>query len=60
MTGNVEYQAGAEASAGEAGSDGSSGGDGFEMHVLAEGGASATATARVIRTKINTDLSSSN
>ena len=59
MTGNVEYQAGAEASAGEAGSDGSSGGDGFEMHVLAEGGASATATARVIRTKINKELSSS-
>ena len=60
MSGNWEYQAGAEASAGEASSDGSSGGDGFEMYVLSEGGASATATARVIRTKINTDLSDSN
>lgn len=60
MSGNWEYQAGAEASAGEASSDGSSGGDGFEMYVLAEGGASATATARVIRTKINTELSDSN
>jgi lipid-binding SYLF domain-containing protein len=59
MTGNWEYQAGAEASAGEASADGSSGGGGFKMHVLAEGGASATVTARVIRTKINTDLSRS-
>ena len=57
MTGNWEYQAGAEASAGEASSDASSGGAGFEMHVLTEGGASVTVTARVIRTKINTDLS---
>jgi len=60
MSGNWEYQAGAEASAGEASADGASGGDGFEMHVLAEGGASATATARVIRVKINTDLTRSN
>ena len=60
MSGNWEYQAGAEASAGDASADGASGGDGFEMYVLAEGGASATATARVIRTKINTELSGSN
>ena len=60
MSGSWEYQAGAEASAGEASADGASGGDGFEMHVLAEGGASATATARVIRVKINTELTESN
>ena len=59
MSGNWEYQAGAEASAGEASADGSSGGSGFIMHVLAEGGASATVTARVIRTQINSDLSRS-
>ena len=56
MNGNWEYQAGAEASAGEASADGTSGGAGFEMHVLAEGGASATATARVIRVKVNKEL----
>ena len=56
MNGNWEYQAGAEASAGEASADGASGGAGFEMHVLAEGGASATATARVIRVKVNKEL----
>ncbi len=60
MTGNWEYQAGAEASAGEAGSGGSSGSADFEMHVLTEGGASATATARVIRVQINTELTESN
>jgi len=60
MTGNWEYQAGAEASSGEASSGGSSGSADFEMHVLIEGGASATATARVIRVQINTDLTRSN
>lgn len=52
------FEAGAEASAGAAAAQGSSaGGDkGFTMHVLAEAGASATATARVIRVKVNTDL----
>jgi len=29
---------------------------GFKLHVLSDGGASATATARVIRIKMNTDL----
>ena len=52
------FEAGAEASAGSAAAEGSSsGGDkGFTMHILAEGGASATATARVIRVKVNKKL----
>lgn len=51
------FEAGAEASAGSTAAEGSSGGDkGFTTHVLAEGGASATATARVIRVKVNKDL----
>jgi len=56
VTANWEFEAGAEASAGEASAEGSSGNIDFEMHVLSEGGASATATARAIRVKINKDL----
>jgi hypothetical protein len=53
-----EFQAGAEASAGTAAVDGSSGAssEGFSIHVLSDGGASATATARVIRIKVNSEL----
>lgn len=53
------FEAGAEASAGTAAAQGSSGGNnkGFSTHILAEGGASATATARVIHMKINRALS---
>lgn len=53
-----EFQAGVEASAGTASAEGSSGNinAGFTMHVLSDGGASATATARVIRIKINKEL----
>jgi len=53
------FEAGAEASAGTAATAGSSnsGNEGFSIHVLADGGASATATARVIRVKIESDLS---
>lgn len=52
------FEAGAEASAGSAAAQGSSaGGDkGFTIHLLAEAGASATATARVIRVKVNKEL----
>ena len=52
------YDAGAEASAGTASAEGSAGGEdsGFSMRVLTEGGASATVTARAIRTKVNHDL----
>ena len=52
------FEAGAEASAGSAAAQGSSAGadKGFTMHILAEAGASATATARVIRVKVNRDL----
>ena len=46
--------------AGEASSGSSSGSTDFEMYVLTEGGASATATARVIRVKINTELTENN
>jgi len=59
MEGNVwEFQAGAEASAGTASAEGSSGdlNAGFTMHVLSDGGASATVTARVIRIKTNKKL----
>lgn len=54
-----EFQAGVEASAGTAAAEGTSGAanEGFSIHVLADGGASATATARVIRIKVNDDLS---
>jgi len=48
-----EFQAGAEMSAGKARAEGSSSdlNQGFTMHVLSDGGASATVTARVIRTR---------
>ena len=54
-----EFQAGAEASAGTASAEGSSSNlnAGFTMHVLSDGGASATVTARVIRLKVNKELS---
>ena len=52
------FEAGAEASAGSAAAQGSSAGGekDFTLHLLAEAGASATATARVIRVKVNRDL----
>lgn len=53
-----EFQAGVEASAGTASAEGTSGGsnEGFSLHLLSDGGASATATARVIRIKVNDEL----
>jgi hypothetical protein len=56
--GTWEFQAGVEASAGTAAAEGSSGAasEGYTLHVLADGGASATATARVIRIKVNSEL----
>ena len=53
-----EFQAGVEASAGTAAAEGSSGAlnEGYTVHVLSDGGASATATARVIRIKENSEL----
>lgn len=56
--GTWEFQAGAEASAGTASAEGSSSdlAQGFTMHVLSDGGASATVTARVIRIKVNKAL----
>ena len=53
-----EFQAGVEASAGTAAAEGATGtgNEGFTLHVLSDGGASATATARVIRIKINSEL----
>jgi hypothetical protein len=56
--GTWEFQAGVEASAGTAAAEGSSGAlnEGYSVHVLSDGGASATATARVIRIKINSEL----
>ena len=56
--GTWEYQAGVEASAGTAAAEGSSGGEdkGYTVHILSDGGASATATARVIRIKVNREL----
>jgi hypothetical protein len=58
-SGTWEYQAGVEASAGTASAEGSSGAlnEGYTVHVLSDGGASATATARVIRIKVNSKLS---
>jgi len=59
LQGNVwEFQAGVEASAGTAAAEGSSGAlnQGYTVHVLSDGGASATATARVIRIKVNSEL----
>ena len=57
-SGAWEFQAGAEASAGTASAEGSSSdlAQGFTMHVLSDGGASATVTARVIRIKVNKSL----
>lgn len=56
--GKWEFAAGVEASAGTAAAEGASGSnEGFTMHVLSDGGASATATARVIRIKVNSELS---
>ena len=53
-----EFQAGAEASVGTVGAEGSTGdlNKGFSVHVLSDGGASATVTARVIRMKVNSKL----
>jgi hypothetical protein len=53
-----EFQAGAEASVGTAGAEGSTGDlkKGFSVHVLSDGGASATVTARIIRLKVNSEL----
>jgi hypothetical protein len=53
-----EFQAGAEASAGTASAEGSTGdlARGFSMYVLSEGGASVTVTARIIRTRVNQEL----
>jgi PBP1b-binding outer membrane lipoprotein LpoB len=58
QNGTWEFQAGVEASAGTAAAEGSSGGkdEGYTLHVLSDGGASATATARVIRIKVNSEL----
>jgi lipid-binding SYLF domain-containing protein len=60
LKGTLEYQVGVEASAGKTAAEGSSGGlnKDFSLHVLSDGGASATATARVIRIKVNSKLSS--
>lgn len=53
-----EFQAGAEASAGTVSAEGSSSdvNAGFSTYVLSDGGASATVTARVIRIKMNSEL----
>ena len=51
-TGKWKFSAGAEASAGSASAEGSSGGDGpMGVYTLAEGGASATVTPRLIQLK---------
>lgn len=44
--------------AGTAAAEGSSGAlnEGYTVHVLSDGGASATATARIIRIKVNSEL----
>lgn len=63
LKGNIwEFQAGAEASAGTASAEGSSSNlnADFTMHVLSDGGASATVTARVIRIKVNKELTENN
>ncbi len=58
QNGTWEFQAGVEASAGSAAAEGSSGAlnEGYTVHVLSDGGASATATARVIIIKVNSEL----
>ena len=55
-TGTWKSMAGAEASAGTASAEGAASGNGFSMHILSEGGASATATARIMRVKLNKEL----
>jgi len=54
--GTWEFQAGVEASVGTAAAEGGSGSEGFSLHVLSDGGASATATARVIKVSVNNEL----
>ena len=57
--GTWDFQAGAEASAGTVSAEGSSSdlvNKGFTTYVLSDGGASATVTARVIRTSVNSEL----
>jgi len=56
--GTWEFQAGVEASAGTAAAEGAAGAGtgGYSLHVLLDGGASATATARVILIKVNSAL----
>ncbi len=51
-----EFQAGAEASAGTAVAEGAVADADYTVHVLADGGASVTATLRVIRMKENSNL----
>lgn len=55
------FEAGAEASAGTTTAEGASDdlNTDFSMHILADGGASATATARVIRVKVDKELTNS-
>ena len=50
------FEAGAEASAGTAAAEGTAGNDGFSMHILADGGASVTVTARIIKISANKSL----
>lgn len=56
--GTWEFQAGVEASAGTAVAEGASDdeNENFTVHVLSDGGASATATVRVIRISVNENL----
>lgn len=58
MDGSWAFEAGAEVSAGTAAAGGtaSDSDQGFSMHVLSDGGASATVTARVIRVTIDRGL----
>ena len=58
-SGTWEFQAGVEASAGSASAEGSAGAvnQGYQLYVLSEAGASATATARVIRISFMDELS---
>jgi|TARA_B110000503_G_C7124602_1_gene404003 hypothetical protein len=56
--GKWRFEAGAEVSGGSGAAEGASVdlNTGFSMHILADGGASATVTARVIRVKVNKEL----
>jgi lipid-binding SYLF domain-containing protein len=56
--GTWEFQAGAEAAAGGASAEGSTSDIGapFTTHILSEGGAAATVTARVLRISVTTEL----